>query len=96
VPVVEEAEVALRAWCDHVVHVHLYSRDEELSQTCARFLGQRFADRDVDATAEPGYVEVRSSLEAPVTAADVAQALVVAQVRASSVFDRPEWSVAEL
>jgi hypothetical protein len=88
--------VALRAWCDHVVHVHLYSRDEELSQTCARFVEQRFADRDVDATAEAGYVEVRSSLESPVTATDVAQALIGAQVRASSVFDRPEWSVAEL
>jgi hypothetical protein len=88
--------VALRAWCDHVVHVHLFSRDEELSQTCARFVEQRFADRDVDATAEAGYVEVRSSLEDAVTAADVAQALVGAQVRASSIFDRPEWSVAEL
>lgn len=88
--------MALRAWCDHVVHVHLYSRDEELSQTCARFVEQRFADREVDATAEAGYVEVRSSLETPVTAADVAQALVGAQVRASSVFERPEWSVAEL
>jgi hypothetical protein len=88
--------VALRAWCDHVVHVHLYSRDEELSETCARFVQQRFADREVDATAEAGYVEVRSSLENPVTAADVAQALVSAQVRASAVFERPEWSVAEL
>ncbi len=88
--------MALRAWCDHVVHVHLYSRDEELSQTCARFVEQRFADRDVDATAEAGYVEVRSSLDSPVTAADVAQALIGAQVRASSIFDRPEWSVAEL
>jgi len=88
--------MALRAWCDHVVHVHLYSRDEELSQTCARFVEQRFADRDVDATAEAGYVEVRSSLESPVTAADVAQALIGAQVRASSIFERPEWSVAEL
>lgn len=88
--------MALRAWCDHVVHVHLYSRDEELSQTCARFVQQRFADREVDATAEPGYVEIRSSLEGPVTAAEVAQALVGAQVRASSIFDRAEWSVADL
>jgi hypothetical protein len=79
-----------------VVHVHLYSRDEELSQTCARFVEQRFADRDVDATPEAGYVEVRSSLDSPVTASDVAQALIGAQVRASSIFDRPEWSVAEL
>jgi hypothetical protein len=88
--------VALRAWCDHVVHIHLYSRDEELSQTCARFVQQRFADREADATPEAGYVEVRSSLERPVTAGDIAQALVEAQVRASSVFDRPEWSVAEV
>ena len=88
--------MALRAWCDHVVHVHLYSRDEELSQTCARFVQQTFTDREVDATAEAGYVEVRSSLERPVTADDVAQALLTAQVRASSIFDRPEWSVAEV
>lgn len=88
--------MALRTWCDYVVHVHLFSRDEELSQTCARFVQQRFADREVDATAEPGYVEIRSSPERAVTAADVAQALVDAQVRASSIFDRAEWSVAEL
>ena len=88
--------MALHAWCDHVVHVHLYSHDDELSQTCARLVQQSFTDREVDATAEAGYVEVRSSLEAPVTAADVAQALVGAQVRVSSIFDRPEWSVAEL
>ena len=88
--------MALRAWCDHVVHVHLYSRDAELSETCARFVQQRFTDREVDATADAGYVEVRSSLENPVTATDVAQALVGAQVRASAVFDRPEWSVAEV
>lgn len=88
--------MALRAWCDHVVHVHLYSPDEELSATCARFLEQRFADRDVDASSDAGYVELRSSLEDPVTSSDVAQALIAAQVRASSIFDRPEWSVAEL
>ena len=88
--------MALRAWCDHVVHVHLYSRDVELSETCARFLERSFVDREADATAEAGYVEVRSSLERPVTAEEVAQALVKAQVRASSVFDRPEWSVAEV
>ena len=88
--------MALRAWCDHVVHVHLYSRDEELSETCARLVEQRFTEREVDTTAEAGYVEVRSSLDSPVTAADVAQALADAQVRASSIFDRPEWSVAEL
>jgi hypothetical protein len=88
--------VALHAWCDHVVHVHLHSRDEELSQTCARLLEQRFVDREIDTMAEAGYVEVRSSADSPVTAGDVAQALLSAQVRALSVFDRPEWSVAEL
>jgi hypothetical protein len=88
--------MALHAWCDHVVHVHLPSRDEELSRTCARFVQQRFAEREVDATAEPGYVEVRSSTDQPVTASDVAQALLAAQVRALSIFERPEWSVAEL
>jgi hypothetical protein len=88
--------VALHAWCDHVVHVHLYSRDEELSQTCARLLEQRFGDREVDTMAEAGYVEVRSSQDDRLTAADVAQALLAAQVRALSIFDRAEWSVAEV
>ena len=78
------------------MHVHLYSRDDELSQTCARLLEQRFAEREVDATAEAGYVEVRSSLDNPLTAGDVAQALLTAQVRALSIFDRAEWSVAEV
>lgn len=88
--------MALHAWCDHVVHVHLYSRDEELSSTCARLLEQRFADREVDTMAEPGYVEVRSSQDNALTAADVAQALLTTQVRALSIFDRAEWSVAEV
>ena len=88
--------MALHAWCDHVVHVHLYSRDEELSQTCGRLLEQRFADREVDTMAEPGYVEVRSSQDNPVSSGDVAQALLSAQVRVLSIFDRPEWSVAEV
>ena len=86
----------LHAWCDHVVHVHLFSRDEELSRTCASLLARHFSERDVDTSSEPGFVEVRSSPEAPVSAADVAQALVSVQVRALTVFDRPEWSVAEL
>jgi hypothetical protein len=88
--------VALHAWCDHVVHVHLYSRDAELSQTCARLLEQRFADHEVDTIAEVGYVEVRSSQDNPLTAADVARALLAAQVRALAIFDRSEWSVAEV
>lgn len=87
--------MALHAWCDHVVHVHLYSRDEELSQTCARLIEQRFADREVDTMPEAGYVEVRTSPDNALTAADVAQALLAAQVRVLSIFDRPEWSVAE-
>lgn len=88
--------MALHAWCDHVVHVHLFSHDDELSRTCAALLNAHFADRDADATDEPGFVEVRSSTQAPVTAEDVALALVAVEVRALSVFDRPEWSVAEL
>jgi hypothetical protein len=88
--------VALHAWCDHVVHVHLFSHDDELSRTCAALLNAHFADRDADATGEPGFVELRSPTQAPVTAAEVAEALVAVQVRALSVFDRPEWSVAEL
>ena len=86
----------LHAWCDHVVHVHLFSHDEELSRTCAALLAQHFASRDVDTSSEPGVVELRSSPDSPVTAADVAQALVTVQVRALTVFDRPEWSVAEI
>jgi len=41
--------VALHAWCDHVVHVHLFSHDDELSRTCAALLNAHFADRDADA-----------------------------------------------
>ena len=67
------AEVALHAWCDQVVHVHLYSGDEELARTCARLLEQRFADREVDTMVEPGYVEVRSSQDKPLSAGDVAE-----------------------
>lgn len=88
--------MALHAWCDHVVHVHLFSHDDELSRTCAALLSSHFADRGADTDSEPGFVEVRSSVDAPVTAAEVATALVAVQVRALSVFDRPEWSVAEL
>lgn len=76
--------------------MHLSSRDEELSKTCGRLLEHRFTDREVDTMVEPGYVEVRSSQDNPVSAADVAQALLSAQVRALSIFDRPEWSVTEL
>jgi hypothetical protein len=86
----------VHAWCDHVVHVHLVSRDTELAQTCARLLQERFADRDVDVRPDDGYVEVRSAVEEPVIAAEVAQVLAQAQVRAFSIFDRPEWSVAEV
>ena len=86
----------LHAWCDHVVHVHLFSHDKEVSATCAALMAQHFADRDVDTASEPGFVEVRSSPDAPVTAADVAHALASVQVRALTVFDRTEWSVAEL
>jgi hypothetical protein len=53
-------------------------------------------EREVDTMPEAGYVEVRSSQDNPVTAADVAQALLTAQVRALCVFDRLEWSVAEV
>jgi hypothetical protein len=88
--------LTVHAWCDHVVHVHLVSRDIELAQTCARLLHERFAGRDPDVCPDDGYVEVRSAVEEPVTAAEVAQVLAEAQVRAFSVFDRPEWSVAEV
>lgn len=75
----------LHARCDHVVHVHLFSRDEELSRTCAALLAQHFAGQEAETSSEPGLVEVRSSPDAAVTAADVAQAPVAVQVRAPTV-----------
>lgn len=87
--------MTLHAWCDHVVHVHLFSHDAELSRTCAALLAQHFADREADTSSDNGFVEVRSSTDAPVTAGEVVQALVQVQVRALSVFDRLEWSVAD-
>lgn len=86
----------VHAWCDHVVHVHLASRDLELAQTCARLLQERFADREADACPDAGYVELRAAVDKPVTAGEVAHVLADAQVRAYSIFDRPEWSVAEV
>ena len=88
--------MTVRAWCDHVVHVHLLSADPELSDTCARFLGERFTDRDVEATAEPGVVELRCSPDRPVSAEEVARCLVEVGVQAVSIFDRPEWSTVEV
>jgi hypothetical protein len=87
--------LAVRAWCDHVVHVQLLSGDPELSDTCARFLADRFADREVEANAEPGVVELRSSPDRPVGAQDVATCLVEVGVQAGSIFDRLEWSTVE-
>lgn len=88
--------MTLHAWAEHVVHVDLVSRDQEISRTAARFLEQRFRTQDVEVVAEPGELEVHSDPEDRVGAAQVAQALVEAGVRAHAVHEREEWGVADV
>jgi hypothetical protein len=88
--------MTMHAWAEHVVHVELLSDDTEIASTAVRFLEQRFADRDVEGHAEPGRVRLHSETDRPVTAADVARALVEAGVRAHAVHDRQEWSIADV
>ncbi len=83
----------LTSWEDLVVHVELYAKEQKPTEGYARLLGETFEGRaHVSATA-PGLVELRSEPDAPVTAADVAQALVEADLPAATVFERREWSV---
>lgn len=88
--------MSMHAWSEHVVHVDLLSDDREIASTAARFLEQRFRDSEVEGHAEPGRVRLHSEPERPVTAADVARALVEAGVRAHAVYERQEWSVADV
>lgn len=86
----------LHSWADHVVHVDLLSSDLEIARTSRLFLETRFAQQEADVTCEPGGLQVRSDTPSRVTAADVAQALVEAGVRTHSVYEREEWSVADV
>lgn len=90
------AHVSTHAWSEHVVHVDLMSRAPEIAAEAKRFLEGRFADRDPEGHAEPGTVRVHSLPDRPVTAGDVARALAEAGVRARSVHERVEWSVADV
>ena len=83
-------------WADHVVHVELLSRDTEISSTTVLFLQRRFHAQGADVSGEAGHLEVRSDGGSVVTAGDVAQVLAEAGVRAHSVHERQEWSVAEV
>lgn len=86
----------LHAWADHVVHVELLSRDSEISSTTVQYLQRRFQVQGADVSGEAGHLEVRSEAGTEVSAGAVAQVLVEAGVRAHSVHERPEWSVAEV
>ena len=84
------------AWAEHVVHVHLLSSAPEIAVEAMRFLEGRFADRDPEGHAEPGKVRLHTVPDRPVTAGDVARALAETGVRARSVHERVEWSVADV
>ncbi len=88
--------MSMHAWAEHVVHIDLLSDDREIASTAVRFLEQRFRDYDVEGHSEPGKVRLHSEPERPVTAVDVAHALVEAGVRAHAVHERQEWSVADV
>ncbi len=84
------------AWEEHVVHVDLLSDDPEVASEAVRFLEGRFADHDPEGHAGPGEVRLHSLPARPVTAGDVARALAEVGVRARSVHERAEWSVADV
>lgn len=86
----------LHTWADHVVHVELLSNDSEISATTASFLSRRFREKGVDVSGAAGRLEVRSEPATSVTARDIALALAQAGVRANTVHERQEWSVAEV
>ena len=88
--------MAMHAWSEHVVHVELLSGDGEIARTAKRFLEQRFGANEPEVHAEAGKLRVHTEPDRTVTAAQVAQALVDAGVRADAVHEREEWSVAEL
>ncbi len=86
----------LHTWVDHVVHVELLSADLDIARTSGLLLERRFATQEVDVTSAPGQLQIRSEPDTHVTAAAVAQALLEAGVRAHTVHERQEWSVAEV
>lgn len=86
----------LHTWADHVVHVELLSNDSEISSTTALFLERRFHDQGVEVSGAAGRLEVRSEPDTKVTAGAIALALAEAGVRANTVHERQEWSVAEV
>ena len=86
----------MHAWMDNVVHVELTSADVEVGRLTARVLRERLPVEPGDVDEAPGVLEVRSSPERPVAAEHVARALQAAGVRVSRIYERPEWSVAEL
>jgi len=88
--------MSTHAWPEHTVHVELVSEDPEITFETLRFLEHRFADREPDAAAESGGLRLHSEPDRPVTAADVAQALAEAGVRAHAVYERQEWSVMDV
>lgn len=88
--------MALHTWCDHVVHIELLSGDAEVAKTTAEYLERFLATEDVDVSAEPRLLQVRSDVDKAVTAARVAEALSQGGVRAQAVHGRDEWSVAQV
>lgn len=84
------------AWAEHVVHVDLVSGAPEIAVEAMRFLEKRFVDRDPEGHAEPGTMRLHTVPDRPVTAGEVARALAEAGVRARSVSERVEWSVADV
>ncbi len=88
--------MALHTWVEHVVHVELLSIDAEIARTARRFLEQRFRAQDVEVTADPGELTVHGEPDRRVSAGEVAQALLEAGVRVHALYEREEWSVAEL
>ena len=86
----------MHAWVDNVVHVELTSGDAEVGRLTARVLRERLPVDPDDVDEAPGSLEVRSSPDRPVAAEHVARALEAAGVRASRIYERAEWSVAEV
>lgn len=87
--------MALHTLCDHVVHIELLSADPEISTTCADVLTESFRDREVDVSGEGGVLQLRSEASLPVTAREVAEALLAAGARTQAIYERREWSVIE-
>ncbi len=88
--------MALHTLCDHVVHIALLSADPAISSAGADVLTESFRDREVDVSGEGGVLQLRSEASSPVTAAEVAEALLAAGARTHVIYERVEWSVVEV